>query len=71
MIADWLGEYRDAIQAGEVCVFAVDECHLKGGGICGYGWGHWHEHRQVEVANYRDSQTYFEAVDCISGERLI
>ena len=70
-IADWLGAYRDAIQSGNVRVFAVDECHLKGGDICGYGWGNRQERREVEVANYRDSQTYFGAVDCISGELLI
>ena len=71
VIAGWLGKYRDAIQRGEVRVFAVDECHLKGGDICGYGWGNRQERREVEVANYRDSQTYFGAVDCISGELLI
>ena len=70
-IANWLGAYRDAIQAGDVRVFAVDECHLKGGDICGYGWGNRQERREVEVANYRASQTYFGAVDCISGELLI
>ena len=68
MIADWLAGHQEDIQTGQVRVFVVDECHLKGGDICGYGWGNRQERRQVEVSNYRDSQTYFGAVDCLNGD---
>ena len=71
MIAEWLAKYRNAIEIGEIRVFAIDECHLKGGDICGYGWGNRQERREVEVENYRDSQTYFGAVDCLNGEVVL
>ncbi len=71
IIADWLAKYRNAIEMGEIKVFAIDECHLKGGDICGYGWGNRQERRQVDVENYRDSQTYFGAVDCLNGEVVL
>ncbi len=38
MIAEWLAAHQEDIQTGQVRVFVVDECHLKGGDICGYGW---------------------------------
>ncbi|MEO0354288.1 MAG: hypothetical protein AAF268_05645, partial [Cyanobacteria bacterium P01_A01_bin.3] len=34
-IAAWLKPYRAAIRAGQVRVFAVDECHLNGGDSSG------------------------------------
>ena len=71
MIAEWLAKYRNAIEIGEIRVFAIDECHLKGGDICGYGWGNRQERREVEVENYRDSQTYFGAVNCLNGEVVL
>ncbi len=71
MIADWLAVHQVELQTGRIRVFAVDECHLKGGDICGYGWGNRHQRREVEVSNYRDSQTYFGAVDCLNGDCVV
>ena len=39
MIHDWLNQHIEQIKAGKIKVFVEDECHLKGGDICGYGWG--------------------------------
>ncbi len=39
----------------------LDECHVCAGDICGYGWGDRLKRREVEVDNYRDSQTYYGA----------
>ena len=70
-IREVLEAHKEEIEAGTVRVFALDECHAKGGDICGYGWGDRQDRREVEVANYRDSQTYFGALDCVSGEVIL
>lgn len=71
MISDWLEHNREEIQNGKIRVFAVDECHVCAGDICGYGWGDRKERREVDVDNYRDSQTYYGALDCVSGEVIL
>ena len=55
----------------KLAVFVIDECHLMGGDICGYGWGDRKERRTVDVKNYRDRQTYYGAVDLLTEELLI
>lgn len=71
MISDWLEHNHEQIQNGKIRVFAVDECHVCAGDICGYGWGDRKQRREVDVDNYRDSQTYYGALDCISGEVIL
>ena len=71
MIADWLQEHLLDIQEGKIRVLAVDECHLLAGDICGRGWGNRQHRREVKMDNYRASQTYYGALDCISGEMLL
>ncbi|MEO0941894.1 MAG: transposase [Cyanobacteria bacterium J06642_12] len=39
--------------------------------MCGYVWDNRQQRREVEVANYRESQTYFGAVDCVTGELFL
>ena len=68
MIADWLKAHQEDICEGKIRVLALDECHAQAGDICGYGWGDSQQRREVTVDNYRDSQTYYGALDCISGE---
>ena len=70
-IDDWLEEHQAEVHSGEIAVFVVDECHLKGGDICGYGWGERQQRREVNVFNYRDSQTYYGAMDCVTGELIL
>lgn len=65
MIADWLKEHSLLIQEGKIRVLAVDECHLLAGDICGRGWGNRQQRREVEMNNYRDSQTYYGTLDCL------
>lgn len=69
-IHDWLETHQDEIRAGRIKVYAVDECHAKGGDICGYGWGNRQQRREIQMDNYRDSQTYFGALDCVN-ERVV
>ena len=71
MINGWLSEHSEQIKAGKIRVFVEDECHLKGGDICGYGWGDRQERLETEVKNYRDSQTYYGAIDCMTGEMTL
>ena len=71
MIADWLREHSKDISVGKIRVLALDECHLQGGDICGRGWGDRQRRREVEMDNYRASQTYYGAIDCISGEMFL
>lgn len=71
MISDWLEQNHSEISQGLIRVFALDECHLCAGDICGYGWGARQKRREVEVDNYRDSQTYYGALDCLSGQLIL
>ena len=71
MINDWLNQHIEQIKEGKIKVFVEDECHLQGGDICGYGWANRQERLEAEVKNYRDSQTYYGAMDCITGKMLL
>jgi hypothetical protein len=63
IINDWLVEHIKQIKQGKIKVFVEDECHLLGGNICGYAWSDRQKRLDVKVKNYRDSQTYYGAVD--------
>ena len=71
MINDWLSEHKEQIKQGKIKVFIEDECHLKGGDICGCGWGDRVERLEIQVKNYRDSQTYYGAMNCVTGEMFL
>lgn len=71
MIADWLSAHLEDINQGKIKVMVEDECHLKAGDICGYAWGNRKERVDVKVDNYRDSQTYYGALDCLSGQMFL
>lgn len=67
-IRDWLEAHRAEIETGLIKVYAVDECHAKGGDICGHLWANRQDRGEVLVENYRDSQTYFGALDCVKQQ---
>lgn len=71
VIRDWLIQHTLEIEKGEIKVFALDECHLKGGDICGYGWGDKKQRREIEIDNYKKSQTYYGALDCRNGSCIL
>ena len=48
---------------GLVRVLMLDECYLLWGDLSGYVWGKTNERIEVDMTNYRNKQTYFEAVD--------
>ena len=64
-------EHIEQIREEKIKVFVEDECHLKGGDICGYGWGDCQARLETPVKNYRDSQTYYGAMNCLTGEMIL
>ena len=48
MINDWLSEHSEQFIKEKIKVFVEDECHLKGGDICGYGWGDCQERLETK-----------------------
>ena len=52
-------------------VVVADECHLLAGDACGYGWGRKSERLTVQVANPKERQSYFGALDAKSGEVVL
>jgi hypothetical protein len=53
---DIISKYKPAI-AGELVVYAWDECHLQGDDIFNYLWGDRQERTVVKLDNQRDRQT--------------
>ena len=49
----------------------ADECHLLAGDASGYGWGKRSERLTVKVANSKERQSYFGALDAKSGEVVL
>lgn len=45
----------------------MDECHLMAGDLAGYVWGIRGERVEVPVVNERERQTYYGALDLLSG----
>lgn len=48
-------------------VVAVDECHLLWGDARGYVWGPKGERIELPIENIRDRQTYFGALNLLTG----
>lgn len=67
-IASRLREVRPKIEAGEVVVYALDECHLQGDDICNYLWGDQENRSVVLVKNDRERQTYYGAFNIWTKE---
>jgi len=49
----------------------VDECHLLWGDVTGYVWGKTKERIEIPILNARTRQTYYGAVDYLTGEVLV
>lgn len=52
-------------------VLMVDECHLLWGDVTGYVWGKTKERTEIPILNARTRQTYYGAVDYLTGEVLV
>jgi transposase len=64
-------DHADAIQAGELVVLYLDECHLCHGDAQGYVWGPSDQRMEIAMVNERDRQTYFGAVEPLTGEVVV
>jgi transposase len=64
-------QHQPEIESGELVVLVVDECHLPAGDASGYGWGRKSERLTVQVANPKERQSYFGALDAKSGEVVL
>ena len=60
-----------ANEAGRLRVLLIDECHVLWGDLTGYVWGKTDQEIAVEVVNERDKQTYYGAVDYLTGKLLL
>jgi putative transposase len=65
-------EARQAeIAAGEVVVFAEDECHLLWGDTTGYVWGRQNERTEVPIQNAKERQTYYGALNLYNKDLVL
>ncbi len=58
----------EEIKSGELAVLIADECHLLWGDTTGYVWGKRNEKVEVPIVNQKSRQTYYGAVDYLTGE---
>jgi hypothetical protein len=52
-------------------VLFVDECHLLWGDVCGYVWGKTDMRIEIPIANEKERQTYYGALNYQTGEFII
>ena len=70
-IKNLLKKYTDAIMAGKLIVWFVDECHLLWGDILGYVWGKRSERLEVPITNERERVTYYGALNYLTGKFVV
>lgn len=63
-----IGESEEDIREGRTVVLMEDECHLLWGDTSGYIWGRKNEKIGVPMTNERERQTYYGAVNVLTGE---
>lgn len=54
-----------------IVVLFVDECHLLWGDTLGYVWGPRGERVEIPILNERERQTYYGAVNLMSGSPFV
>ncbi len=57
--------------AGKLILYFVDESHLLWGDACGYVWGRTDRRIEIPMTNEKQRQTYFGALNYLSGETVI
>ena len=66
-----LQDRKTEIESGKLVVFIEDECHLLWGDTIGYVWGKRNKKIQVPIRNEKDRQTYYGAVNYLTGELFL
>jgi transposase len=59
--------YATEIIDGSIVVLYIDECHLIWDDARGYAWGPSNQRLEVPMTNFRERQTYYGAIDPVSG----
>lgn len=59
------------IRTGKRVLFFVDECHLLWGDVCGYAWGRTDQRIVIPIANEKQRQTYYGALNYCSGRTTV
>jgi len=62
---------KDKILNRDTVVLFADECHLLWGDTLGYVWGPRGERVEVPITNERERQTYYGAVNLLSGSACV
>lgn len=62
-----MSAYASEVQEGSVVVLYLDECHLLWDDARGYSWAPSHTRVEVPMTNFRERQTYYGAIDSVSG----
>ena len=64
-------KYEDRIIRGEMMVYFIDECHVLGDTAVSYGWAPSDQRINVLVKNDHDRQTYFGALNMLTGSFVL
>lgn len=64
-------KWQMEVLKGDLVLLFVDECHLLWGDVCGYIWGQTDQRIEIPIVNDKQRQTYFGALNCLSGEMLL
>jgi transposase len=59
------------IADGSVIVLYIDECHLIWQDACGYVWGPRNQRIELPIANQRERQSYYGAIDAMTGNLIV
>lgn len=70
-IEAYLAEWQEDIDAENLTVFMIDECHLLWGDVQGYVWGKTNTRIEVPIKNQKERQTYYGALDYKTQEFLL
>jgi len=70
-ISELMRANEQGIADGSVIVLYIDECHLVWQDACGYVWGPRNRRIELPVASQRERQTYYGAINAITGELIV
>jgi transposase len=70
-IADLLEKHRLQIEAGELVVYIIDECHLLWNDLVGYLWNFRKSPQKIPILNPKERQTYYGALELFTQEFIL
>jgi transposase len=66
-----LAKWQPDIEAKNITVFMIDECHLLWGDLLGYVWGRTDMRIEIPIKNEKMRQTYYGALDYETKEFIM